>query len=268
MLPVTNSSAATRAITFVSALVGRSGMPGNSAVTGARSRRSWLMPLRPTARYDAAGCCGANRSVARTRFTFIGPTSPRSVVTRTIPTRLTGRLARSGLVSGSAYGARSFRTVRSRSSYGRDARTAACARRIFDAATSCIARVTCWMFLMLRTRRRSSRSDGTLGLCARRGLRRRLRRCLRLLIACRCRHRGFLVRVRIGLLELVEHRADFLLDGGVPLLVLGDLRADALAYRIHEAIQVALVVGDALLRYIVDESVCRREDDHDLLLER
>src|SRR5207247_5467720 len=34
-------------------------------------------------------------------------------------------------------------------------------RRIFDAATSCIARVTCWMFLMLRTRRRSSRSEGT-----------------------------------------------------------------------------------------------------------
>src|SRR5438132_516551 len=97
----------------------------------------------------------------RIRLTFMGPTNPRSVVTSTMPTRRTSRLASRGLVSGSAYGARSFRTVRSRSSYGREARTAACARRILDAATSCIARVTCWMFLMLRTRRRSSRSEGT-----------------------------------------------------------------------------------------------------------
>ena len=77
---------ATRAMMFVSAVVGRSGMPGNSAVTGDRNRRSWLMPLRPTATNEAAGCCWEKRSVARMRFTFIGPTSPRSVVTRTIPT--------------------------------------------------------------------------------------------------------------------------------------------------------------------------------------
>ena len=33
-------------MTFVSVLLGRSGIPGNSALTGARTRRSWLMPFR------------------------------------------------------------------------------------------------------------------------------------------------------------------------------------------------------------------------------
>ena len=47
--PARNSSTATRAITFVSEVEGRSGIPGNSAVTAARIRRSEPMPLRPTA---------------------------------------------------------------------------------------------------------------------------------------------------------------------------------------------------------------------------
>src|SRR6266581_4703769 len=194
------------------------------------------MPLRPTATNEAAGCCSEKRSAARIRFTFIGPTRPRSVVTSTIPTRRTSLFARSGLVSGSAYGASSFRTVRRRSSYGRDARTAACARRIFDAATSCIARVTCWMFLMLRTRRRSSRSEGTLGLRGRGGFRRRLRRRLRLLVIRRRGRGSLFFGVRIGFLEIVEHRADFLLHVRVKRLVLCDLGRDVLGDRVHIAV--------------------------------
>src|SRR2546426_1181468 len=268
-LPVTNSSTATRAITLVSVLLGRSGIPGNSAVTGARTRRSWLIPFRPTGMNDAAGCGCANRNVARIRFPFIGPTSPRSVVTITMPTRRTSRRARRGLVSGSAYGASSFSTVRSRSSYGREARTAACARRIFDAATSCIARVTCWMFLMLRTRRRSSRSEGTLGLCGSRGLRRGLGgggRRLPLLFRRRLRNRSVAVRMR--LLELLEHGADVLLDLRVPHLVLRDPCGHVLSDRVHVAIEIALELADFRRGDIVEIAAGRREDDHDLFLDR
>ena len=159
-LPLVNSSTAARAIAFVSAVVGRSGRFGNSAVTGTRIRRRALMPFRPTAMYEGDGLSPAKRVVVRTRFTFIGPTSPRSVVMRTTAIRLTSRRASSGLSSGSAFGARSFRTDRSFSSNGRDASTASWARRILDAATSCIARVSCWMFLIDRARRRRSLSLG------------------------------------------------------------------------------------------------------------
>src|SRR5688500_11474840 len=148
-------------MTFVSAVVGRSPMFVNSAVSGSRSRRIVATPFRPTPMNDALGCSCAKRSTVRVRFTFREPTSPRSVVTRTIATRFTSPRRSSGLISGSAYGARSFRTVRSFSSNGREASTDCCARRIRDAATSCIAFVTCWMFLMLRARLRSSLSLGT-----------------------------------------------------------------------------------------------------------
>src|SRR4029077_8342561 len=199
-LPLVNSSTAARAIAFVSAVVGRSGMFGNSAVSGARIRRRALMPLRPTAMYVGAGRSLANRVVARTRLTFIGPTRPRSVVMRTIATFFTSRRTRSGLSSGSAYGARSFRTDRSFSSNGRDASTASWARRIFDAATSCIARGSCWMFLMGRARPR----------------------------------RALALGIRVGLLELLYHRSRLGLGVLVELLVLRDAIGERSVLRLHE----------------------------------
>src|SRR5438445_1790504 len=231
--PLVNSSTAARAITFVSAVVGRSGIPGNSAVTGARIRRNALMPLRPTAMYDASGRSRRKRIVARTRFTFIGPTRPRSVVTRTTAIFLTGRRARSGLSSGSAYGARSFRTDRSFSSNGREASTDSWARRIFDAATSCIARVSCWMFLIDRTRRRRSLSLG----------------------------------IRVGLLELLDHRLRLRFDLLVELHLLGDRVGELAVLGLHEAEEVALEVLHLRGRDVVEVATRDRVDDHDLLHE-
>src|SRR5438552_8524022 len=232
-LPLVNSSTAARAIAFVSAVDGRSGIPGNSAVTGARIRRSELIPLRPTAMYDAAGRSRRKRVVVRTRFTFIGPTRPRSVVMRTIATFLTSRRASSGLSVGSAYGARSFNTERSFSSNGREARTASWARRIFDAATSCIARVSCWMFLIDRTRRRRSLSLG----------------------------------IRVGLLELLDHRLRLRFDLLVELHLLGDRVGELAVLGLHEAEEVALEVLHLRRRDVVEVATRDRVDDHDLLHE-
>src|SRR5438552_2469533 len=232
-LPLVNSSTAARAIAFVSAVDGRSGIPGNSAVTGARIRRSELIPLRPTAMYDAAGRSRRKRVVARTRFTFIGPTRPRSVVMRTTAPFWTSRRASSGLSVGSAYGARSFNTERSFSSNGREARTASWARRIFDAATSCIARVSCWMFLIDRTRRRRSLSLG----------------------------------IRVGLLELLDHRPRLGLGVLAELLVLRDAVGKLAVLRLHEPEQVALEVLHLRGRDVVEVAVRHGEDDHDLFHE-
>src|SRR5919201_4741669 len=126
-----------------------------------------------------------------------------------------------------------------------------------------MARVTCWMFLMLRTRRRSSRSEGTLGL-RRRGL--ASGRRLLLLFLGRSRSR-LLLGVRMRLLELLEHRADVLLDLRRPGLVLRDAGGERPSDRVHVPVEIALELLDTRGRDVVEEAVRRGEDDHDLFLD-
>src|SRR5688572_28823009 len=153
------SSVIRRAKGSTSAKAGRSPKPAKCASIGTPARRIASRPLRPTVTTARSPVCPViSRAANRIVLVLRGPARPRSVVTRTIR-RLppSSRSARSGWSSSLRTAARSARTSSSLSLYGRDASVASWARLSLDAATNCMARVICLMFLTAPIRRLMSR---------------------------------------------------------------------------------------------------------------
>jgi hypothetical protein len=98
-----------------------------------------------------------SRATKRTMLVLSGPDSGRSVVISTISRLPSLGSASSGWSSWPRTAARSASTSSSFSLYGRAASTASWARFNFDAATNCMARVICLMFLTDPIRLRMSR---------------------------------------------------------------------------------------------------------------
>jgi hypothetical protein len=76
-----------------------------------------------------------------------GPARPRSLVIRTISRLPSFAPAQERMLVAAETAARSARISSSSSEYGRAASVDSWARRSLDAATNCIARVICLMFL-------------------------------------------------------------------------------------------------------------------------
>src|SRR5688572_23063576 len=165
------SSVIRRARGSTSAKDGRSPKPAKCASIGTPARRIASRPLRPTVTTARSPDCPViSRAANRIVLVLSGPARPRSVVTSTIR-RLppSSRSARSGWSSSLRTAARSARTSSSLSLYGRDASVASWARLSLDAATNCIARVICLMFLTAPMRRRISRWLATVSRVGRVG---------------------------------------------------------------------------------------------------
>ena len=147
-----------RASGRTSAKVGRSPNVAKCASSGTPVRRIASRPLRPTVMTATSpGLSMMSRATNRTMFVLSGPDSGRSVVISTIRRLPSSGLASSGWSSCPSTAARSARTSSSFSLYGRAASVASWARLSFDAATNCIARVICLMFLTDPIRLRMSR---------------------------------------------------------------------------------------------------------------
>src|SRR5207302_8067082 len=99
---------------------------------------------------------------------------------------------------------------------------------------------------------------------ARHGLGRGRRR----LLSLGRRARLLFFAVRMALLEVLDHRADVLLDLGRPALLLQDALPDALADRVHVPEEIALELLHGLPGDVVEIAGGAAEDDHDLLLDR
>ena len=163
--PDRKSSVTRRASGITSANDGRSPKPAKWASSGTRARRIASRPLRPTVTTARSpSCCVISRAAKRIVFVLSGPARPRSVVIRMIRRLPPSRSARSGWSSAPRTAARSARTSSSFSAYGREASVASWARRSFEAATNCIARVICLMLRTAPMRRLMSRWLATAGL--------------------------------------------------------------------------------------------------------
>ena len=180
-----------------------------------------------------------SRATKRTMFVLSGPDSGRSVVMSTISRLPPSRSASSGWSSPPSTAARSARTSSSFSLYGREASVASWARFSLDAATNCIARVICLMFLTEPIRRRMSRWLATWRLAppAASSARKRRAEGVDRLVEARCRA----VRSR--------RRAPSCRRSSVRI---------GRALRLEEAVELALELADARRRDVVQLARRRR----------
>src|SRR5688572_25388500 len=249
------SSVIRRARGSTSAKDGRSPKPAKCASIGTPARRIASRPLRPTVTTARSPDCPViSRAANRIVLVLSGPARPRSVVTSTIR-RLppSSRSARRGWSSSLRTAARSARTSSSLSLYGRDASVASWARLSLDAATNCIARVICLMFLTAPMRRRMSR---WLAIACRFGL-----RGVSLGRRCgdgRLGRLGGLRRLRLGrihpevdteLLDGLVERAPDLVGQG---LTLAELLEDRRLLALEEAVELGFEFLDARRRDVVE----------------